>query len=45
MNDTSEEVAYKEQLNIVVECSSEEEQEKLYNEFSERGLKCHLQSL
>lgn len=36
-SDTSEEVAYKEQLNIVVECSSEEEQEKLYNEFSERG--------
>ena len=44
-SDTSEEVAYKEQLNIVVECSSEEEQEKLYNEFSERGLKCRLQSL
>ena len=36
-SDTPEEVAYKEQLNIVVECSSEEEQEKLYNEFSERG--------
>ena len=44
-SDTPEEVAYKEQLNIVVECSSEEEQEELYNEFSERGLKCRLQSL
>ena len=44
-SDTPEGVVYKEQLNIVVECSSEEEQEELYNEFSERGLKCRLQSL
>jgi len=44
-NDDSDEIDYSEKVNIVIECSNEEEQEKLYNEFTERGLKCHLQNL
>lgn len=43
--DDSDQIDYSEKTNIVIECTNEEEQEELYNEFTERGLKCHLQNL
>lgn len=36
---------YIEKYEIIIECNNEEEQEKLFNEFIERGLKCRVQSL
>ena len=36
---------YTEQLSIIIECETEQEQENLYAEFTERGLKCRVQSL
>ena len=36
---------YKEMLTVVVQCSTEDEQEKLFQELTERGLKCRVQSL
>ena len=36
---------YKEELAIIVECDSETEQEKLFEEFQNRGLRCRVQSL
>ena len=42
---TSKEQEYSEKLTIVVECASESEQEQLFQEFQDRGLKCRIQSL
>jgi ParB-like chromosome segregation protein Spo0J len=36
---------YAEVFNIIVECSSEEEQEKVFNELDRGGYKCRVQSL
>ena len=36
---------YAEQWNVVIECENEAEQEKFYKEFTERGIKCRIQSL
>lgn len=36
---------YVEVFNVVVECRDETEQESIYNEMIERGLKCQVQSL
>jgi ParB-like chromosome segregation protein Spo0J len=38
-------VGYKEVFNIIVECSSEEEQEKIFNRLDTEGYKCRVQSL
>jgi ParB-like chromosome segregation protein Spo0J len=38
-------VGYKEVFNIIVECSSEEEQEKIFNRLDSEGYKCRVQSL
>lgn len=43
--DTSKEVDFKTTLEIIVECETEIEQESLYEEFKERGLKCRLLGL
>lgn len=32
-------------FEIIIECQSEEEQEELYNEFMERGMKCRVSTL
>lgn len=42
---TTKEQEYSEELTIVVECASEAEQEQLFQEFQDRGLKCRVQSL
>ena len=34
-----------ESYEVVVECESEEEQEKIFNDLNERGLKCRLLTL
>jgi hypothetical protein len=36
---------YQEKLQIIIECENEEMQEKLYQEFTERGLTCQLSTL
>lgn len=36
---------YVEAYNVVIECRDEVEQESIYNEMTERGLKCRVQSL
>ena len=38
-------VGYKEVFNIIVECASEEEQEKIFNRLDTEGYKCRVQSL
>jgi ParB-like chromosome segregation protein Spo0J len=40
-----ESVDYKEMFNIIVECSNEEEQEKIFNRLDTEGYKCRVQSL
>ena len=35
---------FREVFSILIECGSEAQQEELYNEFIERGLKCRVQS-
>lgn len=35
---------FREVFSILIECDSEAQQEELYNEFIERGLKCRVQS-
>lgn len=39
------EMSYEEMLTIVVSCESEQQQEQLFQELSERGYKCRVQSL
>jgi len=36
---------YVEQWNVVIECENEAEQEAFYKEFTDRGIKCRIQSL
>lgn len=36
---------YKEKFNVIIECEDEFEQEKYYKEFTDRGIKCRIQSL
>lgn len=36
------EIAYKEQYGVIVMCKDEEEQEKIYDELSERGYDCKV---
>jgi ParB-like chromosome segregation protein Spo0J len=43
--DEPESVDYKEVFNIIVECSNEEEQEKIFNRLDTEGYKCRVQSL
>jgi len=38
-------VGYKEVFNIIVECVSEEEQQKIFNRLDAEGYKCRVQSL
>jgi ParB-like chromosome segregation protein Spo0J len=43
--DETKGVDYKEVFNIIVECSNEEEQEKIFNRLDTEGYKCRVQSL
>lgn len=43
--DEIEEVKYSEVFNIIVECSDEAEQEKIFNRLDSEGYKCRVQSL
>lgn len=36
---------YNEKFNVIIECEDELEQERYYKEFTERGIKCRIQSL
>lgn len=38
-------VAFKDTLSVVVECDTEDDAEELYNELTERGLKCRISTL
>lgn len=40
-----DEIDYKNELEIIITCETEEEQESLFNEFKERGLKCRVLGL
>jgi len=39
------EVEYNEKLEIIIECTDEAEQEKIYNDLIERGISCRLSTL
>lgn len=39
---TEKEIAYKEQYEVIIMCKDEQEQEKIYDEFSERGYDCKV---
>ena len=38
-------VAFNDTLSVVIECDTEEEAEEIYNELTERGLKCRISTL
>ena len=38
-------VAFNDTLSVVIECGTEEEAEEIYNELTERGLKCRISTL
>lgn len=38
-------VAFHDTLSVIVECGTEEEAEEIYNELTERGLKCRISTL
>jgi hypothetical protein len=40
-----ESVDYKEVFNIIIECSNEEDQQKIFNKLDAEGYKCRVQSL
>ena len=44
-DDELKEESYSEVFNIIIECSSEEEQEKIFNRLDSEGYKCRVQSL
>lgn len=43
--DTPESVDYESKCSILIECDSEEQQERLFEEFQRRGLQCRLHDL
>ncbi|MDR0475570.1 MAG: ParB N-terminal domain-containing protein [Treponema sp.] len=41
----SREIAYKEKIELIIDCKDEFNAAQLYNEFKERGLKCRISTL